>query len=501
MHRQVPDGVVCFPIPCGHGHRSVIPVTTAGSVYLAFSVESGLGRARRRREPITDWHASTKHHDGAEDRVTAPRRHRRRARGCARCERRGLGRDPPSDVGESDGGAAGSAENASETPSAGPTTNVAVPDAAWADGAHEAWTLDAGEKERTSITVVDDQLFVTTYTPESTPASMIAYSISGAEPEKQWETQMRDMEGYQRGVWGDYLIVGGELISRSDGQNTRAPWSDPDVLIVINDTAIACRKSNACEAWRSSDPASRVWSITAEGWQALLGIDGMRFDSRTNVHAGERTIIALSPKTLVDVDTGETFDLSPESYDGLMATTDGWIADKGGGEYTILSPTGEKRGTFGGKFGDERFGPTPSQEYPSDEQYRGYLENSGLSWAELRMSMPRNNTPGDTCPIGITIGNSTMNGLFRPVDSANCSRYPDAFAVSGDEKVVMAVSDVPLSSQSGIILGAWSLADQRDIDFPGLDTKTSLLHLAGPSLIIASDRTSGKIRAYAPGNS
>jgi len=44
-----------------------------------------------------------------------------------------------------------------------------------------------------SITVVDDQLFVTTYTPESTPASVIAYSISGAEPEKQWETQMRDM--------------------------------------------------------------------------------------------------------------------------------------------------------------------------------------------------------------------------------------------------------------------------------------------------------------------
>ncbi len=89
--------------------------------------------------------------------------------------------------------AARPAENASETPSAGPTTNVAVPDAAWADGVHEVWTLNAGEKERTSITVVDDQLFVTTYTPESTPASVIAYSISGAEPEKQWETQMRDM--------------------------------------------------------------------------------------------------------------------------------------------------------------------------------------------------------------------------------------------------------------------------------------------------------------------
>ena len=265
-------------------------------------------------------------------------------------------------------------------------------------------------------------------------------------------------------------------------------------VIVINDMAIACDERDACEAWRASDPFSRAWSATIKDSQRRLG--SSRLITRANIHVGNRTILSLSPKTLVDVDTGETFDLSPESYDGLMATTDGWVADKGDGEYTILSPTGEKRGTFDGKFGDERFGPTPSQEYPSDEQYRGYLENSGLSWAELRMSMPRDNTPGDTCPIGITIGNSTMNGLFRPVDSANCSRYPDAFAVSGDEKVVMAVSDVPLSSQSGIILGAWSLADQRDIDFPGLDTKTSLLHLAGPSLIIASDRTSGRIRAY-----
>ena len=261
---------------------------------------------------------------------------------------------------------------------------MAVPDAAWADGAHEAWTLDAGEKERTSITVVDDQLFVTTYTPESTPASVIAYSISGTEPEKQWETRMRDMEGYQRGVWGDYLIVGGELISRSDGQNTRAPWSDPDVLIVINDTAIACRKSNACEAWRSSDPASRVWSITAEGWQALLGIDGMRFDSRTNVHAGERTIIALSPKTLVDVDTGEAFDLSSDDYASVSATTDGWIAYNGS-EYTI----------------------------------------------------------------------------------------PSVYSPSEGGEVMMALLDSPFSPESARIVGAWTLADQRGITFPGSNMEKS----------------------------
>ena len=62
----------------------------------------------------------------------------------------------------------------------------------------------------------------------------------------------------------------------------------------------------------------------------------MRFDSRTNAHVGERTIIALSPKTLVDVDTGEAFDLSPDDYASVSATTDGWIAYNGS-EYTIPS--------------------------------------------------------------------------------------------------------------------------------------------------------------------
>lgn len=62
----------------------------------------------------------------------------------------------------------------------------------------------------------------------------------------------------------------------------------------------------------------------------------MRFDSRTNAHVGERTIISLSPKTLVDVDTGEAFDLSPDDYASATATTDGWIAYNGS-EYTIPS--------------------------------------------------------------------------------------------------------------------------------------------------------------------
>ena len=400
--------------------------------------------------------------------------------------------------------ATASAPEPSESPSPSlPEGGLVTPDSSWADGAHEVWSLDKGEKGG-SLMIAGDQLFIIKTSADfSRVESVAAYSISGSEPEKQWEAQLPDNGGGPIEVWGDYLFVGDQLIERPSGRVMEAPWSAGMMfVIVINDTAIACYEKDDCEAWRSSDPFSRAWSATIKDSQRRLG--SSRLITRANIYVGDRTILSLSPKMLVDVDTGETFDLSAEGYMSLASTTDGWIASdaSGEGKHTILSPTGEKKGTFSGNNDrDERFGPTLSQERPSSEQYRRYVENGDVSWAELRMSMDRNKVPGDMCPIDITIGNNTISDFYRPVDSANCSRYPDALAVSDDKKVVIAVSDVPLTRHSGIILAAWSFTGKQEIDFPGLDTKTSLLHLAGPSLIIASDRTSGKIRAYAPGNS
>ena len=395
-----------------------------------------------------------------------------------------------------------SAPEPSESPSPDlPEGGLVTPDPSWADGAHEVWSLDK-EEGKGSLLIAGDQLFVITNNADFTVDSVAAYSISGSEPEKQWEAQLPDNRGIPIEVWGDYIFVDDQLIERSSGRVMEAPWSARVMLvIVINDTAIACYEKDACEAWRSSDPFSRAWSATIKDSQRRLG--SSRLITRANIYVGDRTILSLSPKMLVDVDTGETFDLSAEGYMSLASTTDGWIASdaSGEGKHTILSPTGEKKGTFSGNNDrDERFGPTLSQERPSSEQYRRYVENGDVSWAELRMSMDRNKVPGDMCPIDITIGNNTISDFYRPVDSANCSRYPDALAVSDDKKVVIAVSDVPLTRHSGIILAAWSFSGQQEIIFPGLDTKKSLLHLAGPSLIIASDHVNGKIRAYAPGN-
>ncbi len=399
--------------------------------------------------------------------------------------------------------ATASAPEPSESPSPGlPEGGLVAPDPSWADGAHEVWSLERGE--RTSLTTSGDQLFIIKTSADfSRVESVAAYSISGSEPEKQWEAQLPDNGGGPIEVWGDYLFVGDQLIERSSGRVMEAPWSAGMMFVIaINDTAIACYEKDDCEAWRSSDPFSRAWSATIKDSQRRLG--SSRLITRANIYVGDRTILSLSPKMLVDVDTGETFDLSAEGYMSLASTTDGWIASdaSGEGKHTILSPTGEKKGTFSGNNDrDERFGPTLSQERPSSEQYRRYVENGDVSWAELRMSMDRSKVPGDMCPIDITIGNNTISDFYRPVDSANCSRYPDALAVSDDKKVVIAVSDVPLTRHSGIILAAWSFTGKQEIDFPGLDTKKSLLHLAGPSLIIASDGVNGKIRAYAPGNS
>ena len=241
-----------------------------------------------------------------------------------------------------------------------------------------------------------------------------------------------------------------------------------------------------------------MWSITAEGWQALLGIDGMRFDSRTNVHAGERTIIALSPKTLVDVDTGETFDLSPDDYASVTATTDGWVAYNGS-EYTILSPTGEKKDTFRAGSGwdpDKQFGATPSQEWPSSEQYRGHVEEGDLSWAEASVSYT--GLGKDGCDVSISFDGTTIESRIESTGT-NCMAYPSVYSPSEGGEVMMALLDSPFSPESARIMKAWTLADQREITFPGSNMEKSIFYLAGPSLIIALDYQSGRVTAYAPG--
>ena len=159
--------------------------------------------------------------------------------------------------------ATASAPEPSESPSPGlPEGGLVAPDPSWADGAHEVWSLERGE--RTSLTTSGDQLFTITASEDHSHVdSVAAYSISGSEPEKQWEVRLPGNRGVPLGVWGDYFFVDNQLIERSSGRVTEASWSaEVMFVIVINDMAIACDERDACEAWRASDPFSRAWSAT-----------------------------------------------------------------------------------------------------------------------------------------------------------------------------------------------------------------------------------------------
>ena len=388
-----------------------------------------------------------------------------------------------------------SAPEPSESPSPDlPEGGLVTPDPSWADGAHEVWSLDK-EEGKGSLLIAGDQLFVITNKADFTVDSVAAYSISGSEPEKQWEAQVHGASMYSYGIWGDYLTVGHQLIERSDGRVTEAPWSvNPPLVAIVDDMAIACDEKNNCEAWRSSDISSRAWSATIEGALANIGKDGVQAVSRTNTHVGDRTILALSPKMLVDVDTGETFDLSAEGYRAMSATTDGWVAYNGS-EYALLSPTGEKRGTFGGSAGVTRFTATPSQERPSGEQYRRYLEDGDLSWAEVSVNYV--GLGADGCEATIAVGRTIVKGKVQSI--SNCLAYPSLYIVSDDEKILVAAWEKPFSPESASIMGAWTIADQKPIEFPGSDIEKNVFRLAGPSLMISSDSASGRITAYAPG--
>lgn len=118
--------------------------------------------------------------------------------------------------------ATASAPEPSESPSPGlPEGGLVSPDPSWADGAHEVWSLERGE--RTSLTTSGDQLFTITASEDHSHVdSVAAYSISGSEPEKQWEVQLPGNRGVPIGVWGDYFFVDNQLIERSSGRVTEA---------------------------------------------------------------------------------------------------------------------------------------------------------------------------------------------------------------------------------------------------------------------------------------
>ena len=388
-----------------------------------------------------------------------------------------------------------SAPEPSESPSPSlPEGGMVVPDSSWADGAHEVWSLEGGEK--TSLILSGDQLFIITISADSSHAdSVAAYSISGSEPKEQWEVQLHDKKLGPSGVWGDYFVIDDQLIERSSGRVMEAPWSTKaSFLLVINDMAVTCDEKDNCEAWRSSDPFSRAWNATVKDSQYRLTLSSLQLISRASIHVGDRTILALSPKMLVDVDTGETFDLSAEGYRAMSATTDGWVAYNGS-EYALLSPTGEKRGTFGGSAGVTRFTATPSQERPSGEQYRRYLEDGDLSWAEVSVNYV--GLGADGCEATIAVGRTIVKGKVQSI--SNCLAYPSLYIVSDDEKILVAAWEKPFSPESASIMGAWTIADQKPIEFPGSDIEKNVFRLAGPSLMISSDSASGRITAYAPG--
>ena len=82
--------------------------------------------------------------------------------------------------------ATASAPEPSESPSPSlPEGGLVTPDSSWADGAHEVWSLDKGEKGG-SLMIAGDQLFIIKTSADfSRVESVAAYSISSSEPEKQ----------------------------------------------------------------------------------------------------------------------------------------------------------------------------------------------------------------------------------------------------------------------------------------------------------------------------
>lgn len=393
------------------------------------------------------------------------------------------------------------------------TTTAVLPSNDWAHGARKAWTLDIGGFASVSTTGVaghNDQLVVSNLNPHSNHAAEIkvtAYDVSGDEPQEQWstdldcrKTQTDPFHYYVPFYWGDYLIVDDKLLRADNGEVSDAPWDRfPNMRInpVKGDYVIACNEEDRCSAWNAEDPGRKLWEtdIPDSFEYAHNYADGIF----RGVYEGDKTIAFASPSTAVDLDTGDLYDFHIDyskneegrikTDESILVLADGWSKYNARSDrITILSPTGEELETLdGGLPHDAGVYLTSNYPRPTAAELKSYIEDGDADWAQIRGEFNKNSNT--SCPITLTIGDST----FKPADeSGSCiglSPYPLAGArlsLSSDGSVLMSSFEALSTVTGRHVNGMWSVEDGELIDFPGNEFSGdhTAFYLVNPELIV-----------------
>ena len=367
-----------------------------------------------------------------------------------------------------------------------------APSNSWAEGAHKVWDMDIDER---SIFIGNkDQLVVADMDSDYTITTVSAYDVSGDKPKKQWSTDPHTDSLYLS-YWGEYVVIGDMLIKADTGETTDAPWHKNP--IIVGDYAFSCGSKDLCTGWSAAKPNQELWKTNVSGssdFQDIPSLNG-------SVYQGNgKLIVQAAESTWIDVITGEIYDFDTTRSEIVFALADGWCKYNYEKEqFTILSPTGEKRDTFNGDY-PEDVSAAATLDHPrlTAAEFKSFIQDKDLSWAKIKITRTRNSS--SDCPTKLTIGEST----FKPVNDSGSCYEPDGivlYSLSSNESVLMRVSADPTSTSTGMwISGAWTVKDGETIDFPGNDFDSgTVFYLVYPELIVARETSDGELTAYRPG--
>lgn len=401
------------------------------------------------------------------------------------------------------------------------------PASGWAGEWRQIWKLDAVASGYHRDILGNENQFVVIDTDDSSSQAVdtvTSYDVSGDTLEKQWEITVNrtrnDYSGSPR-YWGNYIVDRTWLIDSRTGEYIPCPWQVQEYPEeFIDNYAVYCSTGDQCSAWRSDAPDHKLWTKNIPGTNDFL-LTNRSFDS---VYQGDQTIARLANGALVDLATGEAYNIDTNSFSGanhpveidpatgetyevetpettgiVTALTDGWAFSRDG-NIILASPSGQEKEIIGAvnrKDNDKLFLATARQPHASTEQYKSYLIDGDVSWAEVAIMSA---TP-NKCDGKLTVAGVTANTFGDKCDWDADESFPwsgNKIAVVSDDQslLIREQDDTALRTNTGAYIDAmWNIQNSRRIN---LSKQYDHFYMVNPNLIVAQVDDTGELVAYRP---
>ena len=410
---------------------------------------------------------------------------------------------------------------------AGTSTQTASPASGWAGEWRQIWKLDAiSSGNRRDILGNENQFVVIDEDRSSSQIvdTITSYNVSGDSLEKQWEIAINrtsnDYSGSPR-YWGNYIIDRIWLIDSRTGEHIPCPWSIQEYPEeFIDNYAVYCDTEDQCSAWHSDTPDRKLWTKKIPGANDFI-FTNRSFDS---VYQGDQTIARLANGALVDLATGETHNIDTNSFSNanhpveidpatgetyepetgeaigtVVALTDGWAFSRDG-NIILASPSGQEKEIIAAanrKDGGNLFLATAHQPHASTEQYKSYLTDGNISWAEAAIT----STSPNECDGKLLVAEVTANTFGDKCDWNADMSYPwsgkKVAVVSDDQSILIREQDdsALLTNTGAYINAMWDIQNRKRINLP---YQYDRFYMVNPDLIVAQVDDTGELAAYRP---